>query len=116
MGYTQAAVDSVIKGFGGAFITVALLFFVFTTVMAYYFYAESSIIWLFSLRKNRKGEKLALWIYRIVILSAVVFGAAREANLIWQLGDIGVGLTTWINVVAILILCPQAIKALREID
>ena len=116
VGYTQAAVDSVIKGFGGAFITVALLFFVFTTVMAYYFYAESSIIWLFSLRKNRKGEKLALWIYRIVILSAVVFGAAREANLIWQLGDIGVGLTTWINVVAILILCPQAIKALREID
>ena len=45
-----------------------------------------------------------------------VFGALREAGVIWQLGDVGVGLTAWINVLALLILCPQAIRALREYE
>ena len=31
--YTQAAVDSVLTGFGGQFVSIALIFFVFTTVM-----------------------------------------------------------------------------------
>ena len=46
----------------------------------------------------------------------VVFGALREANVIWDLGDVGVGITAWINVAALLLLCPQAIKALREYE
>ena len=118
VGFTQAAIDSVFSGFGSGFITVALFFFVFTTIMAYYFYAESSIIYLFNLKpgSNQAKEKAVLWIYRILLLSAVIFGATKEANLIWQIGDIGVGLTTWINVIAILILCPQAIKALRDLE
>ena len=118
VGYTQAAVDSVFHGFGSGFITVALFFFVFTTLMAYCFYAESSILYLFNLKpgSNPVLEKAALWIYRALLLVAVVFGAAKEANLVWQIGDIGVGLTTWINVIAILILCPQAIKALKDLE
>ena len=118
VGFTQAAVDSVFSGFGGGFITVALFFFVFTTIMAYYYYSESSIAYLFNLKpgSDPRKEKAVLWVYRFILLAAVVYGAVKEANLIWMLGDIGVGLTTWINLIAILILCPQAIKALRELE
>ncbi|MBQ7623605.1 MAG: alanine:cation symporter family protein [Bacteroidales bacterium] len=118
VGFTQAAVDSVFAGFGGGFISVALFLFVFTTIMAYYFYAESSINFLFSSSngKSSRTEKTVMWIYRFALLSAVIFGAVKESGLVWQLGDIGVGLTAWINVAAILILCPKAIKALRELE
>ncbi|MBQ7253470.1 MAG: alanine:cation symporter family protein [Bacteroidales bacterium] len=117
VGFTQAAVDSVMTGFGGTFVSIALVFFVFTTVMAYYFYGESSIIHIFSRRGNgSKGEKAAIWIFRLCLLSMIVFGAMREANVVWQLGDIGVGITAWINVIALLILCPEAIVALREYE
>ena len=116
VGFTQAAVDSVLSGFGSTFVSIALIFFVFTTIMAYYFYGESSIIHIFSRRKNAKGEKAAIWVYRLVILAMVLFGALHEANIVWQLGDIGVGITAWLNVIALLILCPQAIKALREYE
>ena len=51
--FTQAAVDSVITGFGSQFVSIALLFFVFTTIMAYYFYSESALSYLFSLRRRR---------------------------------------------------------------
>ena len=118
VGFTQAAVDSVLFGFGNQFVCLSLFFFVFTTLMAYYFYSESSIMYIFSL-KNRSGsgkEKAVLWIYRFLMLGAVVFGAVREANVIWQMGDIGVGLLAWINVAVLLFLCPKAIKALRDYE
>lgn len=122
--YTQAAVDSVIAGFGGQFVTVALIFFVFTTLMAYYFYAESSIMYIFDLfrRSRPKGtrlpvfENICIWTMRFLILCAVVLGAVKETNSIWQLGDIGVGLMAWINVIVLLILCPKALSALKDYE
>ena len=116
--FTQTAVDSVLSGFGSAFVGIALVFFVFTTVMAYYFYVESSIIYLFSssAKPNKKAEKVCIWVYRIVLLGIVVFGAIKEANVVWMLGDIGVGLTAWVNVLALLVLCPQAVALLKEYE
>ncbi len=118
VGFTQAAVDSVLSGFGNQFVCLSLFFFVFTTLMAYYFYSESSIMYIFSLKEGSgsRKEKAVLWIYRFLMLGAVVFGAVREANVIWQMGDIGVGLLAWINVAALLFLCPKAIKALRDYE
>ena len=114
VGYTQAAVDSVLSGIGGGFVSIALVFFVFTTLMAYYFYGESSIMYIF--QGKPRGEKAAIWCFRAGLLLMTVFGALKEAIVIWQLGDIGVGITAWINVIALLLLCPQAIKALREFE
>ena len=116
--YTQSAVDSVLTGFGSQFVSIALLFFVFTTVMAYYFYSESSIIYIFSSGKSGHGkaESVCIWAFRIAILGAFVFGAVRETNVIWQLGDIGVGVMAWINVTALILLCPKAVKALRDYE
>ncbi len=113
--YTQHAVDSVFRGFGSQFVAVAMVFFVFSTVMAYYFYAESSIIYLFQGKSGRAG-KWTIRVFQLLMLLAVVFGAVREADFIWQLGDIGVGLMAWLTVVSILILCPKAIRALKEFE
>ena len=114
VGFTQAAVDSVLNGFGGAFVSTALVFFVFTTLMAYYFYGESSIMYMF--QGKPRAEKTAIWCFRAGILAMTVFGALKEANVIWQMGDIGVGITAWINVIALLLLCPQAIRALKDFE
>lgn len=121
--FTQSAVDSVFGGFGSQFVTIALLFFVFTTLMAYYFYTESSIIYIcrevarkHNKKYSRKLEDAIIWCYRVFLLSSVIFGAVRETDVIWQLGDIGVGMLAWVNVIAIIILSPQAIRALKEYE
>ena len=114
-GFTQGAVDTVFAGFGSEFISIAMVFFAFSTIMAYYFYAETGIIYLFR-GKNPRREKWVIRIFQAVMIGAVVFGAVREADLVWTLGDIGVGLMAWGTVVSILILCPKAIKALREFE
>ena len=114
VGFTQAAVDTVLGGFGGTFVSIALTFFVFTTVMAYYFYSESSILYL--CQGSPRAEKVLVRVLQALILAAIVFGSAREANLVWTLGDIGVGIMAWVNVAAILILAPRAVRALREYE
>ena len=114
--YTQSAVDTVFMGYGGKFISIALVFFAFSTLLAYYFYAETGLIYIFRDFSGSRKEKVAVRILQAVMLGAVVFGAVRGADLIWQLGDIGVGLMAWITVVSILILCPKAIRALKEFE
>ena len=116
--YTQSAVDSVFTGFGSKFVSIAMVFFVFTTIMAYYFYAETSIIYLFRKKDSAPSmaERTVIFILQAVMLGAVVFGAVKEADVVWQIGDIGVGLMAWVTVVSILILCPKAISALKDFE
>ncbi len=111
-GYAQAAVETILPGWGAPFVALALLFFAFTTIVAYYYMAETNIAYI-----NRHTHKpwmvLAL---RIGILSAVTYGTVRSASLAWGLGDIGVGLMAWLNIVAILILQRPALLALKDYE
>ena len=118
VGFTQAAIDTVLGGFGSIFISIALAFFVFTTIMAYYFYSESSIIYLCSLngKCSQRTEMLLIRVLQVAQLTAIVFGAVKEANLVWTLGDIGVGIMAWVNVVAIILLSNKAFGALKEYE
>ena len=115
VGYTQSAVSSVFAGFGSQFVSVAMVFFAFSTLMAYYFYAESSLIYLFRDRSSR-SEKVVIRVFQVFMLAAVVFGAVREADTVWKLGVIGVGLMAWVTVVSLFFLCPKALKSLKEYE
>ncbi|NLB14573.1 MAG: alanine:cation symporter family protein, partial [Gammaproteobacteria bacterium] len=55
-------------------------------------------------------------VLRVVILLAVILGAVRSAGAAWTLGDIGVGVMAWLNIIAILILQKPALIALRDYE
>jgi len=113
--FTQMAVESVMPGVGKPFVAVALFFFAFTTVLAYYYIAETNIAYLRRFFKV-PGEMVIL---KLVMMSAVFYGAVRTAELAWGLGDIGVGLMAWLNIIAILILFVMgkpALKALADYE
>ncbi|WP_026672674.1 alanine/glycine:cation symporter family protein [Alkalihalobacterium bogoriense] len=111
--YTQAAIDTVFPGFGPAFIALALFFFAFTTIMAYYYMAETNVAYLF---KNASFNKIAMFVLKIVLLVAVFQGAVREADLAWALGEVGLGLMVWLNLIAILILAKPALRVLKDYE
>lgn len=111
-GYTQAAVESFLPGWGAGFVAVALLFFAFTTIVAYYYMAETNIAYI-----NRRVQRpWMILLLRLGILAAVTYGTVRSAGLAWALGDIGVGLMAWLNIVAILIIQRPALKALKDYE
>ena len=110
--FTQAAVDTMVPGFGASFVALALIFFAFTTIVAYYYMAETNIQYI-----NRKLQRpWTIQALKVAILVASAYGAMRSAGAAWALGDLGVGLMAWLNIVAILILQRPALLALKDYE
>lgn len=113
--FTQMAVDSMVTGVGAPFVAVALFFFAFTTLLAYYYIAETNVAYI----KRTFNIPGLMLILKFGLMATVFYGAIRTASLAWALGDIGVGLMAWLNIVGILIIFlagRPAIKALRDYE
>jgi len=113
--YTQIAVESVFTGVGKPFIALALFFFAFTTILAYYFIAENNVYYI---KRTLKIPGLTFAL-KILIMLATFYGTVKAADLAWALGDIGVGMMAWLNIIGILIIffmAKPAIKALKDYE
>ncbi|WP_407427709.1 alanine/glycine:cation symporter family protein [Arcticibacter sp.] len=108
--FTQRAVDTYFPALGAGFVAISLFFFAFTTIIAYYYIAETNLSYL---DKKEKG-KWIVWVLRVVIIFAVFYGSIRTAELAWAVGDIGVGIMAWLNIVAIFLLRKPAMLALKD--
>jgi AGCS family alanine or glycine:cation symporter len=108
--YTQQAINAHFPALGSGFISIALLFFAFTTIMAYYYIAETNLSYLM----KKVDSKILLWALRALIMAATFYGSVKTAELAWTIGDIGVGLMAWLNIVAILLLRKPALDALKD--
>ena len=113
--FTQFALESAMPGVGAPFVAVALFFFAFTTVLAYYYIAETNVAYI---HKSIKIPGLIVTL-KLIMMMAIFYGAVRTASVAWGLGDIGVGLMAWLNIVGILIiyfLSRPALKALKDYE
>ena len=111
-GFAQAGIESVLPGWGTGFVAIALFFFAFTTIMAYYYMAETNLTYI----SGYKVRPLALLALRLAIVGMVIFGSVRTAETAWALGDLGVGSMAWLNIIAILLLQKPALLALRDYE
>ena len=113
-GFVQEGMSSAFHGVGPTFVAIAIAFFAFTTVLAYYYMAETNLTYFNRWVKNRTARRALVWLLRVLIIVSVVIGASTTPGAAWALGDIGVGATAWLNIVAILFLQVPALKALKD--
>lgn len=110
--FTQMAINKVMPGWGSPFIGVTIFFFAFTTILGYYYMAETNVAYL-----NRYLKRpILMTICKAVFIITVTFGAIRSSDVIWSMADVGVGLMAWSNVIAILLLQGIALKALKDYE
>lgn len=109
--YTQFAVAKHFPALGSGFVAISLFFFAFTTLIAYYYMAETNLAYL-----DKKGKviKWGKWVLCGLIMVATYYGAVKTAKVAWTLGDIGVGAMAWLNLIAIFFLRKPAIKAFND--
>ena len=111
-GYVQTAMENIMPGFGNAFVAIALFFFAFTTILAYYYIAETNIAYI-----NRKVHRpLLILLLKLGIIAATVYGTVKTADLAWNLGDLGVGLMAWLNIIAIVLMHKIAYICLKDYE
>ncbi|WP_367299262.1 alanine/glycine:cation symporter family protein [Hafnia alvei] len=100
---TQYAYTLIFGYWGGVFITVSLMFFAFSTIIGWYYYAETNIRYLF-------GSPLSLRIFQALMLCALFGSSVFKVDLIWNMADTFNGLMVLPNVVALALLSPIVIK------
>jgi AGCS family alanine or glycine:cation symporter len=114
--FTQVAVDSIIPAFGGQFVAIALFFFTFTTIMAYAFYTDSNVGYLFRHNSTGLGYKVSLNTSRIVLVFMVFISTIMSADVVWNFGSAGVGAMAWFNVIVILLLTRPGLATLKDYE
>ena len=110
--YTQQAISLVLPGVGAGFVAIAIFFFAFTCLMAYYYIAETTLVYL--------QEKLHFGVpdvlLKLVFLVVVALGCVQTADMMWGLGDIGFGTMCYLNLIVIVLLTRPASLALRDYE
>ena len=104
----QAAMEHHLGSFGIFFNAAILFLFSFSTFLGVLFYARSNVAYLFG--DNWTSQT----IYKVFALVMLFIGGLASYTFVWNLGDIGIGLMTIFNMIALFPMSKQALGALKE--
>ena len=104
--YMSYAFSQVFGQAGAAFIALAILLFAYSTVLGWSHYGATACQYIF-------GEKSVLP-YRIVFTAMVMAGAVVNAQLAWDISDTFNGLMMVPNLIGVLALSPQVMRATQN--
>lgn len=110
MDLLQAALQYHLGDFGVIFIAITLGLFSFSTFIGILFYARSNVAYLFG---NKWSFQTA---YKILALIMLFVGGLAAYTVVWDLGDVGIGLMTIFNLIALYAMSGQALQALKDYE
>lgn len=110
MDLLQTAMEHHLGYFGVIFIAAILWLFSFSTFIGILFYARSNVAYLFG------DNWLSQTLYKVLALIMLYIGGMAAYTFVWDLGDLGVGLMTLFNMIALFPLAPQALASLRDYE
>lgn len=102
----QTALNYHIGEWGTVFIAAILALFSFSTFIGVLFYARSNVSYLF-------GDKMIFQvIYKIIALVMLFIGGLQAYQVVWDLGDVGIGLMTIFNLIVLIPMSKEATSLL----
>jgi len=108
MGLLRAAMQYHFGKAGVIFIAVVLLLFSFSTFLGILFYARPNVAYVFG--DNWTSQT----VYKLIALAMFFVGGILDPNFVWDFADIGIGLMTIFNIIAILLMSRQATDSLSD--
>lgn len=114
-GFVQGAIDSFIPGFGAPFITIALFFFAFTTLLSFAVYADANIQYVLGSTSD-KTKKYAYTIGCLIIALLAFLASMRDMTTAWAFADVGVGIMCWLNLPVLAIMAPKSFRLLKDYE
>lgn len=92
---TQNALANVVGDWGLPFLSLCVFLFAFSSIIGNYYYGESNIEFI-------GGGKGALQVYRALVCGMVFMGCIGDFSIVWNMGDIFMGLMALVNLTVIL--------------
>ena len=108
---TQKAIDAGLGAgnstVGSTFVTIAIFFFAFTSIIANYYYGETN------LRFIHNSDRL-IYAYRVAAAVMVYIGGVASLDFVWGFADVTMALMTLCNLAAIVALAKYVVVLLRD--
>lgn len=106
---TQFALSREIGTWGAKFVAIALIFFAWTSILGNYYYGETNI-------RNLNNGRTTLFVFRLIVLGFIYFGAVNKVQLIWDMADMFNGIMAFINLFALILLVAVVYKISADYD
>ncbi|MEM8620092.1 MAG: alanine/glycine:cation symporter family protein [Actinomycetota bacterium] len=103
----QDSLANVVGSWGSQFVAVAMVFFAFTTLIAYSYYGENAVYFL------RKDKRL-IWAVRALVLAVTVWSSTAAATDVWNLADATIGVLTVLNLIVLVLLTPKVLGVVKD--
>ncbi len=106
---TMDALASVLGNWAIIFLTIAIFFFAFSSILGNYYYAQSNIEFI-------KSNQKLVHLFKVVVLAMVFWGSVASSDTVWAMADLFMGLMAILNIIAILLLGKQALICLKDYE
>ena len=110
MDLLQTAMQYHLGSFGIVFIAVILALFSFSTFLGVLYYARGNVAYLCG---DNWWSQTA---YKLLALAMLLVGGTQAYTVVWDLGDVGIGLMTIFNMLALVPLSGEALTALNDYE
>ena len=110
MGLLQTAMQYHLGSFGIVFIAVILALFSFSTFPGVLYYARGNVAYLCG------DNWWSQTVYKLLALAMLLIGGTQAYTVVWDLGDVGIGLMTIFNMLALVPLSGEALTALNDYE
>ena len=110
MDLLQTAMQYHLGTFGTVFVAATLALFSFSTFLGILYYARSNVAYLCG---DNWWSQTA---YKLLALAMLLVGGVQAYTVVWDLGDVGIGLMTLFNMAALYPLSGEALEALRQYE
>ncbi len=100
---SAAAFENAIPG-GQYIVTIGLTLFAFATIIAWYYYGEKCVEYLF------KGNRFVIRLYQVAYSAFVFIGCVSSLDAVWEFADLFNGLMALPNLIALIALAPAVKK------
>ena len=106
---TQTALAAEVGEWGRVFVSMALLLFVFTTLVYNYYLGENALS--FFSKKN-----WLLQAYRVMVIALVLWGSMQDLSTVFGFADVTMGLLALVNLTAMFLLFKTGLRLMRDYD
>ena len=110
---SMMAFENVFGLFGRVVYSIMLPLFAFTTILAWSYYGEKSVDFLFR-KTGEKGRKIATTVFKVLYVLLVIVSAVIDGELAWSISDTFNGLMALPNLIGLVLLSGLLVRITKN--
>jgi AGCS family alanine or glycine:cation symporter len=113
--FPQEAVGTLMPGLGEFVMGVVVILFAFTTILSYYYQAETGMAYILG-NASESTRKNVYLVMKVMVLMVYIYFSTTTSSVAWAAADLACGMMVWLNVLMLWFLFPKVVAILNDYE